>query len=282
MHESGPGHAFAGVSIERVRDFWDARPCNLHHSPRPVGTREYFDEVERRKYFVEPHIPGFAEFARWQDRCVLEIGCGIGTDTVSFARAGARVTAVELSEESAALARRRVELYGLTDRVTIHVGNAEDLPAIVPVQPFDLVYAFGVIHHSPRPRHIVDHLRAYMTPASELRIMVYARASYRVFSIMKEAHCWDMSRIDEVVAHYSEAQTGCPVTYTYTHDSIRELLRGFDLRDVRKAHIFTWDVDAYRRYEYRRAAEWEGVSDAAVAAFEKELGWHLLVTAALA
>src|SRR6188474_3214387 len=150
MHESGPGHAFAGVSIERVRDFWDARPCNLHHSPRPVGTREYFDEVERRKYFVEPHIPGFAEFARWQDRCVLEIGCGIGTDTVSFARAGARVTAVELSEESAALARRRVELFGLTDRVTIHVGNAEDLPAIVPVQPFDLVYAFGVIHHSPR------------------------------------------------------------------------------------------------------------------------------------
>jgi len=111
---------------------------------------------------------------------------------------------------------------------------------------------------------------------------VYARASYRVFSIMKEAHCWDMSRIDEVVAHYSEAQTGCPVTYTYTHDSIRELLRGFDLRDVRKAHIFTWDVDAYRRYEYRKAAEWEGVSDAAVAAFEKELGWHLLVTAALA
>ena len=38
------------------------RPCNIRHSPKPVGTREYFDEVEARKYFVEPHIPVFAEF----------------------------------------------------------------------------------------------------------------------------------------------------------------------------------------------------------------------------
>ena len=68
--------SFADVPIDSVRDFWNARPCNIRHSPREVGTREYFDEVERRKYFVEPHIPGFAEFERWKDRKVLEIGCG--------------------------------------------------------------------------------------------------------------------------------------------------------------------------------------------------------------
>jgi hypothetical protein len=38
------------------------------HSPKPVGTREYFDEVEKRKYFVEPHIPGFAQFERWKGK----------------------------------------------------------------------------------------------------------------------------------------------------------------------------------------------------------------------
>jgi len=54
-----------------------------------VGTREYFDEVEARKYFVEPHIPRFAEFERWQGKKVLEIGCGIGPDTVTLARQGA-------------------------------------------------------------------------------------------------------------------------------------------------------------------------------------------------
>jgi SAM-dependent methyltransferase len=273
---------FADVSIDRVRDFWNALPCNLRHSTKEVGTREYFDEVERRKYFVEPHIPPFADFPRWAGRRVLEIGCGLGTDTVSFARAGAHVTAVELSDESAALARKRLAVYGLGDRATIYVGNAEELPAILPPQAFDLVYSFGVIHHSPHPQRIVEHLKRYMTSASELRLMVYARISYKLFWIMKEEGIWDMSRIDELIARRSEAQTGCPVTYTYTEDTVRELLCGFDIREVSRAHIFTWDVDAYTRHEYRKAAEWAHVSDRELSRLERQLGWHLLVRAALA
>src|SRR5262249_17106443 len=244
-----------------------------------VGTREYFDEVEQRKYFVEPHIPPFAEFPRWAGRRVLEIGCGIGTDTVNFARAGAQVTAIDLSDESAALARRRLEVLGLSDRATIHVGNAEELPSILAPQTFDLVYSFGVVHHSPHPRRIVEHLRRYMTDASELRLMVYARVSYKLFWIMKEEGIWDMSRIDELVARNSEAQTGCPVTYTYTDESVRALLHGFDGHDIHKAHSSTWDVDAYRRYDSRKATEWLNVSDAELATLERELGWHLLVKA---
>jgi 2-polyprenyl-3-methyl-5-hydroxy-6-metoxy-1,4-benzoquinol methylase len=271
--------AFADISIDAVRAYWNVRPCNIRHSPKAVGTREYFDEVEQRKYFVEPHIPGFAEFSRWSGKRVLEIGCGIGTDTVNFARAGARVTAVELSDASADVARRRVQVYGLSDRVTIHVGNAEELSDILSAQTFDLVYSFGVIHHSPRPDRIIAHLRKFMTPASELRLMVYARISYKLFWIMRQEGIWDMSRIDELIARNSEAQTGCPVTYTYTDESIRMLLVGFDVLDVRKAHIFTWDVDAYRRYEYVKAPEWANVTETELAALERELGWHLLVRA---
>jgi SAM-dependent methyltransferase len=278
MNRSDP---FADVSIDAVREFWNARPCNIRHSPKEVGTREYFDEVERRKYFVEPHIPAFADFNRWKDRTVLEIGCGLGTDTVNFARAGAQVTVIELSDASAALARQRLDVYGLADRVSIHVGDAEDLPALVSPRVFDLVYSFGVIHHSPHPRRIVEHLKRYMGPSSELRLMVYARVSYKLFWIMQEENCWDMGRIDELIARNSEAQTGCPVTYTYTERTIRELLEGFRLLDIHKAHIFTWDVDAYRRYEYRKAPEWAHVSDDELAELERELGWHLLVRAAV-
>jgi len=184
-----------------------------------------------------------------------------------------------LSDESAALARRRLEVFGLSERVTIHVANAEELPRVLPPQTFDLVYSFGVIHHSPHPERIVEHIRKYVTPESELRLMVYARVSYKLFWIMKEEGTWDMSRIDELIARNSEAQTGCPVTYTYTDESVRELLAGFHVADVRKAHIFTWDVDAYKRYEYKKAVEWAGVSDAELAALERELGWHLLVRA---
>jgi 2-polyprenyl-3-methyl-5-hydroxy-6-metoxy-1,4-benzoquinol methylase len=274
-----PSQAFATVPIDAVRKFWNTRPCNIRHSAKEVGTREYFDDVEHRKYFVEPHIPDFADFPRWAGKRVLEIGCGIGTDTVNFARAGAHVTAIDLSDASADLTRRRLEVYGLTDRASIHVGNAEELPSILPPQTFDLVYSFGVIHHSPHPRRIVEHLRRYMTPASELRLMVYARISYKLFWIMKEEGVWDMGRIDELVARNSEAQTGCPVTYTYTDESVRALVEGFRVLDAHKAHIFTWDIEPYKRYEYQKASEWANVSDAELAALERELGWHLLVRA---
>ena len=271
---------FSDVPIDRVRDFWNARPCNIRHSNKPFGTREYFDEVERRRYFVEPHIPTFADFDRWAGKRVLEVGCGIGTDTIAFARAGAHVTAIELSNESAAVARQRADVYGLSDRVHIAVGDAERLPEIVPVEPYDLIYSFGVIHHSPHPDQIVRHLPSYLAQDGEFRLMVYARVSYKLFWIMKEEGVWDMSRVDELISRNSEAQSGCPITYTYSDASVRELLTGFRVLDVRKAHIFTWDIDAYKRYEYVKAPEWANVSPENLALFEREIGWHLLVRAA--
>ena len=121
---------FEEVPIAAVREYWDHRPCNLRHSPAPVGTREYFDQVEARKYLVEPHIPGFADFPRWAGKRVLEIGCGLGTDTINFARAGARITAVDLSSRSLELARQRAEVFGFQDRVTfINPGN-EVIPGV--------------------------------------------------------------------------------------------------------------------------------------------------------
>jgi len=278
MHEQ----TFVDVPIDSVRDFWNAHPCNLRHSPQPVGTREYFDDVERRKYFVEPHIPVFAEFDKWKGKRVLEVGCGIGTTTMSFARAGAMVTAIDLSSESAALTRQRAEVYGVQDRVQVFVGDAEQLSSLVPVETYDLVWSFGVIHHSPHPDRIVQEIRKFMTPESEFRLMVYSRVSYKLFWIMKEEGIWDMGRIDELIARNSEAQTGCPVTYSYTYDSVRTLLQGYRVLDASKSHIFTWDIPAYRRYEYKKDAAWANVSDEELASLEKEIGWHMLVKAVLA
>src|SRR5580704_4053889 len=126
---------FEADPIDAVRAFWNGRPCNIRHSQQPVGTREYFDEVEARKYFVEYHIPDFAEFPKWNGKRVLEIGCGIGTAMIGFLRAGATVTAVDLSSESLELAKKRAEVYGYSDRVTFYEADAERLSDSVPPEP---------------------------------------------------------------------------------------------------------------------------------------------------
>jgi 2-polyprenyl-3-methyl-5-hydroxy-6-metoxy-1,4-benzoquinol methylase len=277
----GVGMSFANVQVTRVKEYWDRRPCNIRHSAQPIGTREYFDEVEARKYFVESHIPGFAEFERWRGKRVLEIGCGIGTDTVNFARYGAQVTSLDLSERSLEIAQRRVEVYGLEKQVKFYCGNAEELASLVPVEPYDLIYSFGVIHHTPHPEAVLGQVRQYARPGSTIKIMVYHHRSWKVASILLGEGKGRLRRLRELVAKNSEAQTGCPITYTYTRREGRELMErhGFQVRKVEVEHIFPYRIKDYVQYQYVKEFYFQWMPRPLYRALEKRLGWHLLLTA---
>lgn len=273
--------AFGEISIEDVERYWNARPCNIRHSSKPVGSAEYFDEVEARKYRVEPHIPGFAEFERWKGKRVLEIGCGIGTDTMNFARHGAQVTAVDLSENSLAVARQRAEVFGLQDRIRFYRANAEQLSEFVPVESYDLVYSFGVIHHTPHPGRALEEIRKYIRPGGTVKIMVYHRWSWKVFWILLTYGHGRFWRLDRLVATYSEAQTGCPVTSVYSRGQARQWLRqhGFQVTGVRAEHIFRYKIEDYVRYRYTPVWYFRWVPDRAFRWLERAWGWHLCLTA---
>lgn len=268
---------FSDVTMEQVEAFWDARPCNIRHSLRELGSLEYFEEVEARKYLVEPHIPAFAQYERWKDKKVLEVGCGIGTDTINFARAGAKVTAIDYSEKSLAIARRRAEVYGL--HISFYKANAEEISRIVPVEQYDLVYSFGVIHHTPHPERAICEIRKYMGPGSELRLMVYHRHSWKTFWILVTYGRGAFWRMDELIARNSEAQTGCPVTYTYTKKSIKALLGGFVVLEARAEHIFPYRIEDYREYRYKKVWYFRYLPRQVFRWMERNWGWHLCVTA---
>ena len=263
--------------IDQVREYWNRRPCNIRHSNKPVGTREYFDEVEARKYFVEPHIPAFADFERWRGKKVLEIGCGIGTDSINFARAGADVTVVDLSEESLALCRKRFEVYGL--EAHFYAGDAEQLGSFVPVEKYDLIYSFGVIHHTPHPERVFEQVKQYCKPETELRVMLYSKWSWKVFWIIAGYGRGQLWKADELVRTYSEAQTGSPVTYFYSFEGVRRLMRGYRVESIRKDHIFPYRIDRYVKYEYEWVWYFRWMPLPLFHWLERRLGWHTLITA---
>jgi SAM-dependent methyltransferase len=278
---------FEQIEIDRVKNYWNARPCNIRHSTQPVGTKEYFDEVEARKYLVEPHIPAFADFPRWRGKKVLEIGCGIGTDTINFARHGAQVTTVDLSDKSMALARQRAQVFGLADRIRFCPGNAEVLSTFVPVEPYDLIYSFGVIHHTPHPDAVLQQLRQYTHPPSNpaapttLKIMVYYKWSWKVGWIVASEGHGKFWKLDGLVAKSSEAQTGCPITYTYTRKSGKALLEkhGFQVTGVAVDHIFPYRIPDYVQYRYIREPYFAWMPKPLFRSLERLAGWHLLLTA---
>jgi SAM-dependent methyltransferase len=256
--------ALPGATLEDVQSYWDRRPCNIRHSSKPVGSREYFDEVEARKYLVEPHIPGFAEFARWKGKRVLEIGCGMGTDATNFARAGADYTGTDLSQESLRIARQRFSVFGVQGRLL--QANGEQVAAALPGETFDLVYSFGVIHHTPNPGAVIAQARKLIKPAGEFRLMLYAKNSWK--NAMIEAG------LDQ-----PEAQSGCPIAFTYTADEVRALLQGFRVTEIWQDHIFPYVVEKYVKYEYEVQPWFRAMPEAMFKALEAKLGWHMLIKA---
>lgn len=273
--------SFSSVSKDQVRDYWNSRPCNIRHSTLPVGTKEYFEAVAERKYFVEYHISGFAEFERWKDKRVLEVGCGLGTATVSFALAGAEVTAVDMSTESLALARQNAETRGVADRVTFVEADAEELTKYVEPEPYDLVYSFGVIHHTPYPERAICEMRRFLEPGGELKLMVYNRWSAKVMRIVLEDGQGRFWRHERLVANASEAQSGCPVTYTYTRRSGRRFVEsaGFHVDDVHVDHIFPYKIPDYVEYRYVKRFPMNVLPHGPTRLVEHALGWHLCITA---
>jgi len=279
-------------TILDVQKYWDSRPCNIRRSPAAVGSQQFFEDTERNKYFVEPHIPEFAEFEKWTDKKVLEIGCGIGIDTANFVRFGADVTAIDLSQKSLDIADQRIHSlpWALHDahlpkfrsgKACFWQANAEDFVLPVPRGHFDLVYAFGSIHHSPHPEDILDNARYFLKPGGTLKIMVYNKYSWKALWILLKYGHGKFWRFRELIAKYSEAQTGCPITHVFSPRELRAMLErnGFVVRKTYKDHIFPYDIEAYKQYRYERTWYWKLVPAPMFRWLEKHFGWHLMCEA---
>ncbi|HVT07935.1 MAG TPA: class I SAM-dependent methyltransferase [Polyangia bacterium] len=157
----------------------------------PRFSREWFDAIDRR-FLESARLYGtesrpfdrIIPLDRLAGARVLEIGCGMGFHTETMVRAGARVTAVDLSPTSVGATRRRLELKGLQAEVV--EGDAEELP--FPDRSFDFVWSWGVIHHSSRTGRVVRNIARVLRAEGECRVMVYNRLSTWAMSIFVRDH----------------------------------------------------------------------------------------------
>ena len=163
------------TSTARIREYWNRRIHDLDMTDYPVGSLEFFDALDEYRFDKLRYLPTLVEFQAYENKRILEVGCGIGTDLVRFARSGARVTGVDLAIRSIELARRNAELHR-TRLEGLCVGDGEALP--FGDRHFDVVYAHGVIQYAANPPRLVAEAHRVLKPGGAAIFMVYNRYSW--------------------------------------------------------------------------------------------------------
>lgn len=217
-----------------VKNYWDSHPCGTQFTDLAWGSKEFFDEVERFRYEIHPFLHRAIGFQNYAQKSVLEIGCGLGTDLVQFARAGAIVTGVDLTPQSIELAKKRLSLSGLKGRV--QVADAENLP--FSDRAFDVVYSFGVLHHTPDTQRAVSEAHRVLKPGGEAVIMLYHKTSLHVllgiplfalYRIVSSKNLKTGGVFEDWIRVYDGS--GNPLGKAYSKGEVRKMFRQF--RSVR-------------------------------------------------
>lgn len=163
---------------QRIHDHWNQEPCGTKFTDAVKLTRAYFDEIESVRYRREPEIFSFAQFTLFHGHRVLEVGVGAGSDFTQWVRAGAIAHGIDLTEASIQHVTHRLGLYSLKAE-EVQVADAENIP--YPDEFFDLVYSWGVIHHSPNTIKALEEIIRKTRIGGRIKIMIYNKFSLVVY-----------------------------------------------------------------------------------------------------
>lgn len=283
-------------------EFWTRYQPGFRFAQSPPGSPDFFTEVENHRYTLEPHIPEIVNFEHCAGCDVLEVGCGIATDGVQFARSGARYTGVDPSPSALRLARRRFELEAVPGQ--FDCASATRLP--FKDNSFDLVFSHGVIHHIPETELAVAEFHRVLRPGGTVLTMVYHRRSVNYYlnimvlrrlfaaALLIPGASSVMARLTgedpEVLAgHLKLLQShgvqyladrefflsnntdgpGNPLSKVYTRAEARHLFRGFSHVHTAVRYLNLRLFPGGSHLDQSRFGHW----------LERRMGWHLYVTA---
>src|SRR6195256_6995666 len=218
---------------QRAREQWGEDPCGaVYGHAHEFGTREFFNAVERHRYAEYapwmPEVMGFNDFAGAR---LLEVGCGMGTDLLQFARGGAKVTGIDLTPRSIQISRQHLEVYG--EGGDFAISDGENLPFAD--ESFDVVYSNGVLHHTPDTAGAVREVHRVLRPGGLARVMLYHRGSSHYWGQIILRHGLlhgELLRGDspeQIMSRYVEVNEGGgrPLVKVYSRREARRLFSMF-------------------------------------------------------
>jgi ubiquinone/menaquinone biosynthesis C-methylase UbiE len=260
---------------QRAREQWGQDPCGAESDRKhEFGTRQYFDEVERVRYQDYapwmPELMGFKEFAGAR---LLEVGCGMGTDLLQFARGGAVCTGVDLTPRSIAISRHRFALYG--EQADFLIGDGERLP--FGNESLDVVYSNGVLHHTPDTVGAIREVYRVLKPGGTAKVMVYHKGSLNYWGEMilhrgiLRAELLRGRSPEEIMSRWVEySEHGArPLVKAYTRAEAREMFKDFKTVTIQTEQLIRAELPVVGRF----------IPAGLFKSMRKSIGWNLVITA---
>lgn len=240
-----------------VKSFWNRNVCQAERIKNAEpGTKEFYEKAEKIRYKYHYYLPKLFDWMAEQKAGtnLLEIGCGMATDLLQLARRGFKVTGIDLTEEGINLAQQRFDLYQLPGE--LKVDDAENLSFAD--ASYDIVYSFGVLHHTPDTQKSIDEVYRVLKPGGMAVIMLYNRRSFNYFVHRMLDAPFDGNRQDR-----------CPIERTYNRSEIKQMLREYSKVNMDLEYFMTTGYGIF----------WDLLPKALHNQLGKKLGWHIVIRA---
>ena len=223
---------------DKVKEYWQNNVCGTQEhltrnptnlkpiSSQAIYSKEYFQELEDYRYSINPEIFEFAQFTRYKDKTILEVGVGAGVDFLQWCRVSKFCCGIDFTPASIEHTHKLLDSNGL--QADLRVADAEDLP--FPDNQFDLVYSWGVLHHTPSPFLAIKECIRVTRPSGEIKLMLYNR--------------WSLLGL---ITKFYEVES--PGTQAFTKHQIAKILKSMPVQIVSiKARANKYDL--LYRYPY--------------------------------
>jgi SAM-dependent methyltransferase len=216
------------LTVGEVHDYWNTHTLGLQYVTNlnlQPGTPEFFAHI--RPWMNPYKFPWIMERIDREAKLLngkhlLEIGCGMGYDSLEFLKRGVRVTATDLTPNAVAITRQHFELERVQAE-DVRTANALDLPFTD--NTFDAVWSNGVLHATGDTRRAIQEAKRVLKPGGRAIISHF----YRKPSWMYLLHHLGRENIE-----YKEEDP--PVNEFYTEDEILDFFQGFEVVEAEREH----------------------------------------------
>lgn len=202
-------------SHHSVSQYWDRNVSNWKiANDLETGSKDFFQEVERYRFEKLDYLPRVIDYNSYENKSVLDVGCGLATDLSRFAKGGAKVSGIDIAPQAIELAKRNFDLRGLVGKFDVMDGENMRFSD----NSFDFVYCHTVLHFTPDPEQMIKEISRVLKPGGTALLMTINRGSWLYF----------LHKLAGLKIDYLDA----PIFHRFNYTEFDAMLAPFTQRDI--------------------------------------------------